>query len=643
MLIPDRVLENSRQRLNFDPQQIRAAIAGKRPIEVNPPERLSGWLVSAASERVRAEGVSLERIINGNDLMPVNYLERGVKAARAVGRISLGDAGGNVVGYGTGFMVSPRLLLTNNHVLPKAEIAAQSFLRFNYQLDGNGNKPPTEDFDFDPLTCFVTSEELDFSLVAVKDRSENNVPLSTYGYLLLNATQGKTLDAQFLTIIQHPSGERKQIAIRENQLLKTLDHFLWYVTDTAPGSSGSCVFNDAWQVVALHHSGVPATDHQGRWLSNDGKIWDPSMGDDKVKWVANEGVRISSIIEELRKSKSIDAVKEMLQAVGGGTAKPPETTLVLPSYGPKTAAARRVVPLVASAAEKVSIDPNYDNRHCYDPAFLGTGNKRVPMPKLSSDMMKSAAVKIDDDGHPPHVLTYHHYSLVMNRIRRLAWFTAVNIDGNVSYRLKREKDAWIFDPRIPEQQQAGEDLYVDNDFDRGHLVRRLDPAWGDSRQIAKVANDDTFHFTNCSPQHKDFNQGKNLWAGLEDYILNNADNEDIKVSVFTGPIFHDGDPEYRGMRIPEEFWKVVVMPKSGGLSATGYLVSQAKLVADIVEEEFAFGKFKTFQVPVSRIVKLTGMEFGKLLDADPLGKTSPDEFVSAVEAVPLRDYSQVVV
>jgi hypothetical protein len=47
-----------------------------------------------------------------------------------------------------------------------------------------------------------------------------------------------------VSIIQHPSGERKQLALRENQLIDVLEDFLHYRTDTAPGSSGSPVFND---------------------------------------------------------------------------------------------------------------------------------------------------------------------------------------------------------------------------------------------------------------------------------------------------------------------------------------------------------------------------------------------------------------
>jgi endonuclease G, mitochondrial len=207
----------------------------------------------------------------------------------------------------------------------------------------------------------------------------------------------------------------------------------------------------------------------------------------------------------------------------------------------------------------------------------------------------------------------------MSKARKLARFTAVNIDGATEQRVKRDPDRWSMDPRIPVDYQMGEAIYVDNELDRGHLVRRLDPAWG---EIAKAANDDTFHFTNCSPQHGDFNRNATLWAGLEDYILDHADNEEFKVTVFCGPLLEDDDPEYRGVQLPRQFWKVVVMAKSPGLlSATAYLLSQESLIEglEVAPEEFTFGAYGTFQVPVGRIEQLTGLDFGALREFDPLG------------------------
>ena len=211
----------------------------------------------------------------------------------------------------------------------------------------------------------------------------------------------------------------------------------------------------------------------------------------------------------------------------------------------------------------------------------------------------------------------------MNRLRRLAFYTAVNIDGATSVRLKRERDRWTVDPRVPADQQTGEDVYRNNPLDRGHLVRRLDPAWGSGRDVAKAGNDDTFHFTNCTPQHEDFNQNQTTWAGLEDHILENADNRDLRVTVLTGPVLADDDDAYRGVLLPRQYWKVVAMVKHDGeLSATGYLLSQDHLIdgLEAAPGEFSYGAYKTYQVPIRRIEDLTRLSFGTLSDADPLAR-----------------------
>src|SRR6185369_4011734 len=98
-------------------------------------------------------------------------------------------------------------------------------------------------------------------------------PLSGYGSLRLLEAEGKAIVGELMNIIQHPNGEPKQLALRENKLVDVLDRFVHYETDTAPGSSGSPVFNDQWECVGLHHSGVPKRDDAGRILTIDGGIW----------------------------------------------------------------------------------------------------------------------------------------------------------------------------------------------------------------------------------------------------------------------------------------------------------------------------------------------------------------------------------
>jgi endonuclease G len=250
-------------------------------------------------------------------------------------------------------------------------------------------------------------------------------------------------------------------------------------------------------------------------------------------------------------------------------------------------------------------------------------------------MIKKAAVNLSPaDGALPFELPYHHYSVVLNARRRMAFFTAVNIDGKLAKDLgKRENDRWIFDSRIETRLQIGNEWYA-RPFDRGHLVRRLDPAWGRTATIAKTANDDTFHFTNCSPQHSRFNQGKNLWQGLENYLLDTANNEERRISLFTGPIFEDDDPTHAGVQIPRRFWKIAAWVRpDGSMGAAGFIVSQEELLQSMGLESAAEQVARTFQEKISEIEKLTGLDFGKLRTLDTLRRgAAPLEAVEAVEA-----------
>jgi endonuclease G len=327
--------------------------------------------------------------------------------------------------------------------------------------------------------------------------------------------------------VQHPEGQKKQVALRDNRIVDVLDNFLHYEADTQPGSSGSPVFNDQWDLVALHHASVPAPDH-------------PELG----KFV-NEGIRVSRLLAFIAaQTYTADQQQLVTELLGGG----PVPESVAPARAGLTA------PLQITIRVEAQPSPTAD------PPCRAAATGGAQQPAAAG---------------PRYVLPYHHYSVVLNKDRRLAFFTAVNIDGASGQRLRREPDHWFFDPRVPQDQQTGEQVYVDNPLDRGHLVRRLDPAWGPTAAVAKTASDDTFHFTNCTPQHHDFNAGQTLWAGLEDYILDSADNLRFRVNVFSGPVLAADDDQYRGVQLPRQFWKVVAMAKQDGtLSVTAYLLSQ---------------------------------------------------------------------
>ena len=272
--------------------------------------------------------------------------------------------------------------------------------------------------------------------------------------------------------------------------------------------------------------------------------------------------------------------------------------------------------------EAVVVDPDYGNRQGYDPSFLES--IEVPLPRVSKAMeqdtarVKSDAQKEDD----PFELAYYHYSVYMNKRRRTAWFSAANVDGDHRPNIgKRKGDRWYTDPRILKSEQIGQEAF-ERGIDRGHLTRRQDTAWGDDVASATLANNDTFHFTNCSLQASPFNQGKDRWQGLEQFLLEqHAKKERRRLIVITGPLFAANDPIYKNdkmnysVRCPLQFWKICVLIRRDGTpSATGFVLGQED-IQNLPGFEEAFDVAAT-QIRVADLEERTGLDFGDIKKFD---------------------------
>jgi endonuclease G len=674
-----------------------------RPRNASPlqKQRRMGILLAQAGGNELVASAAFERLIGGNDLTSINYLQIGTRCSNSVCRLHLRDAGGATVGFATGFLVAPGVLLTNHHVISNASTARFTTAEFDYELDADGNDKSMVQFAVLDAPAPIPFKDLDFCLAAVSPASvDGRYSLDEYGWLPLNASRGKAIVGEYLTIIQHPGGERKQVCVRENKLLKFDDsgNTLWYQTDTVAGSSGSPVFNNSWQVVALHHSGIPKTNDKGQWLTVDGRIWDQSIDESQVDWIANEGIRISRLIEYLQTAQTGSPLtKALLAAISTGasfaTSRRPETLpasalnpevrdgelrltipvevairigggLGLPGPGSRPAPPAARAPgedgkargldagiVIPSGIEVVNVDQsNYDARPGYDEKFLG-GKVRVPLPIVRK--VKS----------PPR-LNYWNYSVVMNKARRLAFFSAVNVD--ISLRpdaAGRDGDRWYFDPRLTEKGktfQLGPEFYgaqkefevdrANNPFDRGHLTRRLDAQWGKTAKESKRNGDDSFHWTNCTPQHWQLNQGKKRWLGLEDYVIQGFAEGASRACVINGPVFDaplstrgpDGrpipnlkgkahaDPIFGDVAIPKLFFKVVACLKDGGeLAAAAFLMSQEDLIAGIdrlkgmpsfPDEILTDAEAKLYQVSLADLGTLTGLEFRSVAASDAAEK-----------------------
>ena len=291
-----------------------------------------------------------------------------------------------------------------------------------------------------------------------------------------------------------------------------------------------------------------------------------------------------------------------------------------------------------------AIDTNYANRKGYDENFLEVP---VPLPTVT----KLSLVSRMEDGQ--FVIPYQHFSVVMNKKRRLALFTASNVDGRKSskepeagrdYTRKglgglgpNDSEKWTTDPRIPEGHQLP-DVFFTKDrqsFDKGHIVRREDVCWGRSYAMVRRGNGDSFHTTNCSPQVKGFNQSGEggLWGELENFIMAQAKSETY--CLFAGPLFTPDDRVFEGVdgrgpvsvQIPSKYWKVIVATSDDGLQAFAFVLEQDLSDVSFGEEFAVNARWAEHLVSLADLEgMLEGIAFPQAVrDADQFGSPIADE------------------
>lgn len=596
--------------------------AVRRVAHMTVPEgRMLSARRSLATGRVSER--EFEAVLGRDDSDHINIMLRGQVAARAVCRLAIGSQA-----VGTGFLVAPGLLVTNNHVIGSPEDARRFVAEFDYELDLDDQpRVPIVRFSLEPDRVFVTSDrrELDFTFVAVRQKSlQGDRRIEEFGWIPLDDRVDKILTGEPAVIIQHPRGEQKRVCIFSAELVDKLEDHLHYTTDTDGGSSGSCVFNRSWQLVALHHAAVE---------SDQLRHGQPRM--------VNEGIRVSSILRALQTGERvhpgvdgdrIDDREAVLRAVTDpavirdgrpqlGEAERPATIAAddrtsAPRVGPRT-----VLDEARGTVIRRKPADHFEGRSAehfgYKSGFLRGHD--IPMPALP-DALDDDVTQTDQG---ESILRYTHYSVILSASRRMPIVTAVNIAGARSVRLGRKErdfeaaDVWSYDPRVPEEAQLGPEIYDRTDFDYGHMVRREDPVWGDDN-TARMANDDSFYMTNCAPQHNALNT--KTWQALENAILDSARASRRNVSVFTGPVLSPDDPYVLDVQVPTAFWKVVAYLEAGELRAHGFMQWQTDMVSDmrVRPEAFADGlaRAEQYQVPIRDIARITSLDFGPLLDAD---------------------------
>jgi endonuclease G, mitochondrial len=681
--------------------RVRTLIGQKRWRDAEPDA-----VRSAAYMEKRIEGVSppgAEAIVGDTiDLQPARFLPVGSNVRRAVAFVEVNTPRTSTLG--SGFLVSPNLFITNCHVVNDINEARGTQITFDRELGDDGLALRTTTFLLEPekFALFSAPDQLDYALIAVGRLNSGNAKLPELGFCALSDRPDKHMIGMNVNIVQHPRGWLKMIALRNNHLVYRTDRTLLYETDTEEGSSGSPVFNDDWELVALHHWAQPFLEHQD---DRGQKI--------PVSINVNEGVRISAIYKDLQTrlaglpNEQQALLREALEVAGtarvtsmaGETKKlsPPkrstsenfsgsqgvlmadssEIKMTIPLEITVRLGGSTVSTLASSStpasleapqktltrgAEAVKIDQDYSNRSGYNPDFIDGSS--VPLPVVT-DTSQVAPLRAQEPDFEAGELKYEHFSLKVNKAKRIALFTATNIDGATYLAVDRqsgqvkasgsEGETWFKDVRISASYFLDQTFYSawSTYFDRGHLTRRSDPTWG-TKETAERANADTFHFTNCSPQHFRFNETTKYWQGVEQYILEQGvlktSNPDKHLCVFQGPIFDDIiDLWADDVQIPSSFWKIVVWKGAKGLKAVGMVVDQLALLS---EPRKSFGAPKPsssvdvshWRVPIAQIEKRTGLDFGKAIrKADTIASTNqPVVGKEALTLMPIQSLTDIV-
>lgn len=577
-----------------------------------------------------------------------------IQAVRAVGRIELKN-NPRFEWVGTGWLVDEDIVVTNRHVA--SEFARGSGGQFTFLSGPSGAMSASIDFlreiDSDATNSFDVRNVLyiepgkgpDIAFLRVRPRASKQLAtpialaktpalaeeqVAVIGY---PARDSRVPEADLMDRIFGNVYNKKRLA--PGQLIAIGQNEIQHDCSTLGGNSGSVVLGlKSGEAVGLHFS--------GQFLKANFAVAANLIANrlSQVKGQGSKPSTTSSLPPPPKKPVAVEGSGLQLpQQSGEVTFEVPLTISV--RLGPSGPVSATPVDVVGAVPTRPGPEPDedkdedevfaegkvedYSGREGYATDFLD--GAEVPLPKINKT---TDLLTFEDNGHPEHVLRYQHFSVIMNAKRRMCYYSAVNINGKQSRRMKR--GPWKIDPRIEKEAQIMKECYGNAPkFSRGHMTRREDPIWGNEFD-SSLGNADSMHVTNTVPQMQPFNAG--IWLGLEDYALDHSREDDMSISVFTGPFFSKNDPIKYGVKIPISFWKVIafIHDETGELCATGYTMSQRSYLQ---EEEFIFGQHETAQKSISSIEQQAGLDFGPLSAVDPLERA--DESPSAA----LTDFLQI--
>lgn len=233
----------------------------------------------------------LERVFGITSYQAFEWYRKGLGRCYPVARIGKNST----KGAGTGFLLKGKqlhpdlkdqiVLLTNAHVISDVPLFQKNSLKPNEVVVILETVNKETELRLEKLFLTSPSNELDFSILIFDEESRKQLIQLTANIDLYNISEAlpSAEDKDRIYIIGHPWGGSLQISLQDNVFLAQKEQYLHYRTPTDPGSSGSPIFNDNWDLIGIHHSGKQSIKESDSEEANEG-IWMQSI----IKFIAEK-------------------------------------------------------------------------------------------------------------------------------------------------------------------------------------------------------------------------------------------------------------------------------------------------------------------------------------------------------------------
>lgn len=225
-------------------------------------------------------------------------LLKAVRASGSLARVlSKDDRTGELAWMANAVLVWPHLLLTTHWLIPDVESAHECLIELGRDDDVDCKRAR---FELQPAELFVSDPLLDYTLVALRALSiDGRAHLTQYPACNLPAPGARVAIPKWLNHAGFSRDGSPVLTFAEIEVVDESDEFVLFHTPARAFSTGDPMFDDAWQLVAVHHSGVPARDDDGRILTSGNTPWLPEMGTSAVEWSLGEGLRVDRLVRDL--------------------------------------------------------------------------------------------------------------------------------------------------------------------------------------------------------------------------------------------------------------------------------------------------------------------------------------------------------